>query len=322
MARDPNTIACLLYSGVPMFELSVPITVFGMDRSESGAPNFTLLPIAAENGPLVSTGGVTIHAPYRLDDMRDAGIVIVPGWRGPHETVPEQSVQAIRAAHADGAVIVGLCTGTFVLAAAGLLDGRCAATHWQDAAALATRHPEIRVDPAVLYVDDGDVITGAGTAAGLDTCIHVVARFWGVRAATAIASRLAIPPQRSGAQAQLISSAIQAGSVGDGLSEILEYIVRNLNQQLDIDALAAEFNLSRRTFDRQFRAATGLSPIQWILHQRILRARHLLEDTDLTVNAIAHQVGLSGAVSLRPLFRRVVGVSPQVYRASFHSRKP
>ncbi|WP_167374012.1 GlxA family transcriptional regulator [Mycobacterium paraffinicum] len=318
-----STIAVLMFDGVPMFETSVPISVFGMDRTNSGAPKFRLLPVAAECNPVITTGGVRIHAPYGLEDLEQAGIVMIPSWRGADEDVPKRSLRAIRAAHADGAIVVGLSTGAFVLAATGLLDGRRAATHWLFAAALAARYPKIQVDPAVLYVDDGDVITSAGTAAGLDACLHIVARFWGVKAASAISRRMAIPPRRSGAQAQVISDAIQSGSDSNNLSEIMEFLVRNLDQHIDIDRIAEQFNISRRTFDRQFRAATGLSPIQWILRQRVLRAQHLLETTDLTVEAIAHQVGLSKAVSLRPLFHRIVGVSPQHYRASFrgHSRQ-
>jgi transcriptional regulator GlxA family with amidase domain len=317
MRRLMSTIAVLMFDGVPMFETSVPISVFGMDRTTTGAPKFTLLPVAAEGNPVMTTGGVRIQAPYGLEDLSRAGIVMIPSWRGVREDVPPQSLRAIRAAHADGALIVGLSMGAFVLAATGLLDGRRAATHWLLAPALAARYPQIQVDSAVLYVDDGDVITGAGTAAGLDACIHIVARFWGVNAATAISRRMAVPPQRAGAQAQVISDPAQSGRDGNNLSDIMEYIVRNLDQHVDIDGVAAQFNLSRRTFDRQFRGATGLSPVQWILHQRVLRAQHLLEVTDLTVDAIAHQIGLSQAVSLRPLFRRMVGVSPQTYRTNF-----
>ena len=320
MPRDISTIAVLMFNDVPLFETSVPISVFGMDRTSSGAPNFRLLPIAAEDGALISTGGVRIHAPFGLGDLSDAGIVMIPSWRAAEETVPHRALDAVRAAHADGAVMVGLSTGAFVLAAAGLLNGRRAATHWLYAAALAARYPKIQVDPAVLYVDDGDVITTAGTAAGLDACLHIVARFWGVKAATAIARRMAVAPQRSGAQAQVVADTTEEEDGGNGLSEIMDYVIRNLNEQIDIDRLAARFNLSRRTFDRRFRAATGLSAVQWIMHQRVLRTRHLLEDTDLTLDAIAHQVGLSKAVSLRPQFHRIVGVTPRAYRASFRTR--
>jgi transcriptional regulator GlxA family with amidase domain len=321
MPRKIGTIAVLMFNGVPMFETSVPISVFGMDRTDSGAPKFTLLPVAAEDGPLISPGGIQVQARYGLDDFDDAGIVVIPSWRGAQEIVPEESLEAIRAAHADGAVIVGLYMGVFVLAATGLLDERRAATHWFFAAALAARYPKVQVDPAVLFVDDGDVVTSAGTAAGLDVCIHIVARFWGVKAATAIAGRMAFSPQRSGAQAQVTAGPAQTGSEGNGISEVMEYVIRNLDQQIDVDKLAVQCSLSRRTFDRRFRAGTGLSPIQWIHHQRVLRAQHLLEETDLTINAIARRVGLSKAVSLRPVFRRVVGLTPQDYRASFRQSR-
>ena len=296
MGRDISKIAVLIFNGVPMFETSVPLSVFGMDRTSIGAPRFSLLPVAAEDGPLISTGGIQIRAPYQLDDLDDVGIVMVPSWRDPQEAVPEPSLEAIRRAHADGAVVVGLCMGSFVIAATGLLDGRRAATHWSYATALAARYPNVRVDPSVLFVDDGDVITSAATAAGLDACFHIVRRFWGVKAATAIAQRMVVPPLQSGTQAQHIHGPVQTGTDGNGLSEFMEYVVRHLDQQVDVDTLAAQFHLSRRTFDRHFRAATGLSPMQWILHQRVLRAQHLLEQTDLTVNAIARQVGLSKAV--------------------------
>lgn len=317
--RRVKTVAVLIFDGVPMFETAVPLSVFGVDRSSSGGPRVNLLSVAAERQPLITTGGISIEAPHRLERLPEADIVIVPGWRGPQHTVPPPVLRAVTAAHAQGAVLVGLSMGACVLAATGLLDGRRVAAHWSFASALAAKHPRIQVDPAVLYVDDGEVITSAGTAAGLDACIHVVARFWGVKAATAIARRMAAPPQRSGAEAQLISEELRFGGDGTDVSEMTEYIVRNLDQQIDITKLAARYQLSRRSFDRRFRAATGLSPLQWILHQRILRARHLLEDTDLTVEAIAHQIGLSKAVSLRPLFHRVVGVSPHSYRATFRT---
>jgi transcriptional regulator GlxA family with amidase domain len=320
MPRDPSTVAVLMFSGAALFDMSVPISVFGMDRSDSGAPKFSLLPIATDEQPIVSTGGVKVVPQYGLGDLDDAGIVIVPTWRGADEALPERSVEAIRAAHADGAVVVGLCLGTFVLAAAGLLNGRRAATHSRHAAELAARYPQVRVDPAVLYVDDGDVVTSAGGAAGLDACLHIVARFWGVKAAAAIAGRMANPPPRSGAQSQVVPDVVLDTGDGARLSAIMEYVVRNLDRQFDIEDLAREFAVSRRTFDRHFRAATGLSPVQWVLYQRVLRSQHLLEETDLTVDAIAHQVGLSNAVSLRPVFRRLVGVSPQAYRVDFRDR--
>lgn len=322
MPRNPINVAVLMFGGASLFEMSVPISVFGMDRSDSGAPRFSLRTIAADGEPVISTGGVKIHTQHGRNGLDDAGIVVIPTWRAADQPLPEATAEAIRAAHGDGAIVVGLCLGTFVVAATGLLDGRRAVTHSRYAPELAARYPKVRVDPAVLYVDDGDIVTSAGGAAGLDACIHLVARFWGMTAATAIAGRMAIPPQRSGEQAQCVPGALRDGSDGARVSEIMEYLVGNLDQKVDIDCLAKEFALSRRTLDRHFRAATGLSPIQWLLHQRLLRTQHLLEETDLTIDAIARQVGLSSGVSLRPAFRRAMGVSPQAYRAGFHGRGP
>jgi transcriptional regulator GlxA family with amidase domain len=212
---------------------------------------------------------------------------------------------------------VGLCLGAFVLAAAGLLDGRRSATHWFHAATLAAQYPNVRVDASALFVDEGDVVTSAGTAAGLDACLHVVRRFWGARAANAIARRMVVPPQRSGGQAQYVDEPVSEVHAKDDLALSMEYALEHLAEPLAIDALAARAHQSRRTFDRRFRAHTGVSPKQWLLHQRILRSQRLLENTDLSVDTVARQVGLANAVSLRPHFRRILGISPQSYRDSF-----
>jgi transcriptional regulator GlxA family with amidase domain len=317
--RDRATVAVLMFDGAPMFETSVPISVFGVERTEGGSPAFDLLPVAADDGPLASTGGVRFEAPYGLDALDRAGIVIVPSWRDPLETPPEPVLAAVRTAHDDGALVVGLCLGAFVLAAAGLLDGRRATTHWFHAATLAARYPGVRVDPSVLFVDDGDLITSAGTAAGIDACLHVVRRTWGARAASAIARRMVVPPQRSGGQAQYIDHPLPDRHDGDDLSEVMTYALEHLDARLDVTTLAERAHLSRRTFDRRFRAVTGVSPLRWLLHQRILHAQRLLEDTDLPIDAIARRVGLATAVSLRPHFHRVLGVSPQAYRDTFRT---
>lgn len=319
MPRDRATVAVLMFDRAPMFETAVPISVFGADRTASGAPAFTLLPVAAEPGPLRSTGGVQLHAPYGLDALERAGTVVVPTWRDPLEDPPEPVLAAIRAAHSGGALVVGLCLGAFVLAAAGLLEGRRAATHWFFAPTLAARYPGITVDPDVLFVDDGDLVTSAGTAAGLDACLHVVRRTWGAKAATAIARRMVVPPQRSGGQAQFIDQPVPEVRADESLSSAMTYALEHLAEPLDVDALARRSHLSRRTFDRRFRALTGSSPLQWLLYQRILHARWLLEDTDLPVDTVARHVGLANAVSLRPHFHRVLGVSPQRYRDTFRS---
>lgn len=317
MSRDATTVAVVMFDGAPLFETSVPISVYGVNRCTADVPRFTLLAVAAEPGPVNTTGGIQLSAPHSLDAIKDAGIVVVPSWRDPRERPPEPVLDALREAHADGALIVGLCLGAFVLAAAGLLDGRRASTHWAFAPTLAAAYPRVQVDPTVLYVDDGDVVTSAGTTAGIDACLHVVRRLWGPAAATSIARTMVTPPQRSGGQAQYIDQPLPERAEDDELSRAMAYAVEHLDEVVEVETLAGHVHLSRRTFDRRFRATTGVSPLQWLLHQRILRAQQLLEHTDLPVDAIARRVGLSSAVSLRPPFRRMVGVSPQEYRATF-----
>ncbi|WP_433281526.1 helix-turn-helix domain-containing protein [Pseudonocardia xinjiangensis] len=320
MTRDRATVAVMMFDGAPMFEMSVPISVFGVDRTLDGAPQFHLLSVRGEPGVLTTTSGIEFRVPHGLEALQNAGIVIVPAWRNAQERPPEPALRALRAAHEDGALIVGLCMGTFVLAAAGLLDGRRVATHWYHAPVLAAVCPQVTVDPTVLYEDGGDIVTSAGTAAGLDACLHIVRRYWGAEAATVIARRMVVPPHRSGGQAQYIRHPVPE-IPSDDLGKVMTYALEHLSEALDVETLAARAHLSRRTFDRQFRAATGISPLQWLLHQRILRAQELLEHTGLSVDAIARQVGFSAAVSLRPAFRRAVGVSPQDYRTTFRARE-
>ncbi|RFU37919.1 helix-turn-helix domain-containing protein [Actinomadura logoneensis] len=316
--RDPRTVAVVLFDRVPMFETSVPLSVFGSDPR--GEAPFEVRALAAEPGPIRTSAGLVLHAPHGLDALDDAGMVVVPSWRFGEAEPPADALDALRAAHADGATVVGLCRGAFVLAAAGLLDGRRATTHWRFAPALAERYPKVRVDPAVLFVDEGSVVTSAGTAAGIDACLHLVRREAGARAAASIARRMVVPPQRSGGQAQYIEHPVPEPGVDDPLAPVLEHAVRNLHDPaMDVDALARRAHMSRRSFDRRFREATGTSPLQWLLAQRVLHAQRLLESTDLPIDAIARQVGFANGVALRPHFRRVVGVAPQPYRDTFQT---
>jgi transcriptional regulator GlxA family with amidase domain len=316
--RSPFTrVAVLMFDRTPLFETSVPISVFGVDRTTTGAPAFELLAVAGEPGQIVSTGGVQLVAPHDLAAVADADVVVVPSWRDPDELPPQAVVDALVRAHDRGATIVGLCLGAFVLAGAGLLDGRRVATHWLHAPTLARRYPNVRVDPSVLYVDDGDVVTSAGTAAGIDACLHVVRTAHGARAAAAIARRMVVAPQRTGGQAQFIDQVVPEHVQCDDLTDALDYALGHLREDLDVDDLVARAHMSRRTFDRRFRARLGTSPHQWLLHQRILHAQRLLEDTDLTIDSVAARVGFGTAVTMRPHFRRLVGVSPATYRQTY-----
>jgi transcriptional regulator GlxA family with amidase domain len=319
--RDPLTVAVLVFNRAPMFEASVPVSVFGVDRSDMGVPRFTVLAVAADPGPLTTTAGIQIVAPYGLDALETAATIVVPTWRGPAERPPRQALAALKAAHADGATVVGLCLGAFVLAAAGLLDGRRAATHWMYAPALAAAYPAVCVDSSVLFVDHGDILTSAGTAAGIDACLHLVRREFGAQIASTIARRMVVPPQRSGGQAQYIDRPLPEPGTGDPLADVLTYALQHLDDaDLDVDALAVRAVMSRRSFDRRFRDLTGTSPLQWLLTQRIMLAERLLETTSLSIDTIARQTGFTNGVALRPHFRRVVGIAPQAYRDAFQTR--
>jgi transcriptional regulator GlxA family with amidase domain len=320
--RRPETVAVLLFGGGPIFESSIPLSVFGIDRQDAGVPRYRLLVCGGEEGPLATTGGLSMTTPYGLEALSRAGTVVVPAWRSPGQNPPSEALEALRRAHREGARIIGLCTGAFVLAAAGLLDGRPATTHWMYAPTLAKRFPRVLVDPRELFIDDGDVLTSAGTAAGIDLCLHVVRTDHGTEAANALARRLVVPARRSGGQAQYIDRSLPEEIGSDPLAEVVTWALDNLNQQFDVEALAARAYMSRRTFDRRFRSLTGSAPLQWLISQRVLQAQRLLETTDLSVDEVARRCGFRSPVALRGHFRRQLGVSPAVYRTNFRSRHP
>ncbi|WP_377274300.1 GlxA family transcriptional regulator [Peterkaempfera sp. SMS 1(5)a] len=315
-------MAVLIFGGAPIFESSIPLSVFGVDRQDAGVPRYRLLVCAGEEGPLATTGGLTLTAPYGLDALGRAGTIVVPAWRSISQAPPVEAIAALRKAHQEGARIIGLCTGAFVLAAAGLLDGRPATTHWMYAPTLAKRYPRVHVDPRELFVDDGDVLTSAGTAAGIDLCLHVVRTDHGAEAANALARRLVVPARRPGGQAQYIDRSLPEEIGNDPLAEVVTWALENLNQQFDVEALAARAYMSRRTFDRRFRSLTGSAPLQWLITQRVLQAQRLLETSDLSVDEVARRCGFRSPVALRGHFRRQLGVSPAVYRTNFRSRRP
>jgi len=319
--RRPEIVAVLLFSGAPIFESSIPLSVFGVDRQDAGVPRYRLLVCAGEEGPLATTGGLTMTAPYGLDSLGRAGTVVVPAWRSAAQLPPPESLEALRKAHQEGARIIGLCTGAFVLAAAGLLDGRPATTHWMYAPTLAKRYPQIQVDPRELFIDDGDVLTSAGTAAGIDLCLHVVRSDHGVEAAAALARRLVVPARRTGGQAQYIDRSLPEEIGNDPLAEVVTWALDNLSKQFDVETLAARAYMSRRTFDRRFRTLTGSAPLQWLISQRVLQAQRLLESTEVSVDEVARRCGFRSPVALRGHFRRQLGVSPAVYRTSFRTRQ-
>jgi transcriptional regulator GlxA family with amidase domain len=318
--RRRHTVATVICHGVAPFEMAVPCEVFGIDRSELGVPWYRHMICAAEDPPIRSSQGFTIDTPYGLDDVVRADTVVVPAWGAAqldHEP-PAALLDALRAAHRRGARILSVCTGAFVLAAAGLLDGRRATTHWMYAEALAARYPEIDVDPDVLYVDDGDVMTSAGTAAGIDLCLHVVRLDLGAGIANAVARRMVVPPHREGGQAQFVEAPMTSGEPGsDRFASTLEYMLEHLDEPLSVEAMADRAAMSPRTFARRFRATTGTTPGHWLVRQRVLLAQRLLETTDDPVELIALRCGFGTAAGLRLHFRRVLDTSPLVYRRTF-----
>ncbi|GLZ10702.1 AraC family transcriptional regulator [Actinomadura sp. NBRC 104425] len=319
MPRDPRTIGVVLGDDAPMLEIAVPERVFGL--AVPGGPAFEVVAVPERPGPLTTSAGIRVSAPHPLEALDRAGMVIVPGWREPDRASAAPPVlEALLAAHADGAIVVGLCLGAFVLAEAGLLDGRRATTHWRHTADLAAGYPGVAVVDDALYVDEGTIVTSAGSAAGIDACLYLLRREHGAAVANAVARALVVAPQRTGGQAQFIERPVPEPPVGDAISDAVAYALAHLDDpRLDVARLAAAAHMSRRTFDRRFRQSTGVSPLRWLLTQRVLRAQHLLESTDLGVDAVARRSGFSDGVALRPHFRRLVGVPPQAYRNAFRA---
>lgn len=315
----PPVVAAVAFDGISPFHLSVPCIVFGEDYGVGGVPRFDLRVCAAEPCTLRTTAGFTIEAQHGLEAIEAADIVIVPSWRDPFQPPGDALVGALRAAHARGAQMVGLCLGAFVLAAAGILDGRPATTHWAWAQTFARRFPAIRVDAAVLYVDDGDVLTSAGTAASLDCCLHLLRRRCGARAANYVARRLVVPPHRQGNQAQFVEQPVSVNARDERLSALLEWVQRNLREPHSLDSLAQRVLMSRRTFTRRFKQATGTTVGAWLLGARLSHAQQLLETTGESVDSIAAAAGFGSAVSLRQHFADAFKTSPSSYRREFRA---
>ena len=308
-------VAVLVGEGLALFEFSSVWDVFGADPG-IGQPWYDVVVCSALEPPIqTSCPGVSLSHVRPLSAMRSAGTVIVPPFRNP----PEEALAALRAAHRRGARVMSLCTGAFVLAAAGLLEGRRAATHWASAARLAHSFPGVTVDDRVLYIDDGDILTSAGSAAGLDLCLHVVRKDFGAEAANAVARELVVAPHRSGGQAQFLTSAIREPEATDLFGDTLQWAQENLDDELDVETLARRSAMSTRTFARRFRDSIGSTPHQWLLRQRITLAQRLLERTDLPIDAIASQCGLGSPQNLRVHFRQIVGASPTDYRRTFRA---
>ena len=312
--RAPHSVAVLAYDRLCTFEFGIAVEVFGLPRPE--IPDWYQFKVCAiEPGPLAATGGFRILAEGGLKDLRRADTIIVPGWRGIHTPVPDALVKALRTAHARGARLLSFCSGVFVLAATGLLDGRRATTHWRYAKHLQQMYPAIRIEPDVLYVDEGQVLTSAGSAAALDLSLHLVRRDHGPKIANTVARRLVIPPHRDGGQAQFIDRPVQ--EEGAALAALLDWMRRNLQRELPLRLLAKQAKMSERTFLRRFEEATGTTPKDWLTNERLSRARELLEGSGMAVERVATECGFGSADTLRHHFRTRLQLSPRRYRDRF-----
>ncbi|HWO67554.1 MAG TPA: helix-turn-helix domain-containing protein [Umezawaea sp.] len=312
-----HTVAVLALDKVVPFDLTTPIEVFARAVLPGGQPAYRVRVCAAT--PLVDAGAFTVKAHWGLDALVGADTIILPGCSDVTAPVPADVVAALTSAAANGTRIASICSGAFILAATGLLDGLRATTHWLAAAALAEQHPEIDVDPDVLYVDNGQFLTSAGAAAGLDLCLHLIRRDHG-SAVAAQAARLSVMPlEREGGQAQFIVGDQFPTPRGSVLEPVLRWMDESSDKDLTLEDIAAHANMSTRTLNRRFREQTGTTPLRWLTRARIRRAQHLLESTTHPVDRIAGQVGFGSPTAFRDQFKRVVGTSPSAYRSAFRA---
>jgi AraC family transcriptional regulator, transcriptional activator FtrA len=317
LLRRRPIVAVLAYDGVNTFELGLAAEVFGL--TDMGANWYRVVVCSERPGqPVLANNGISIVTDSSLKVLAQANTIVVPGWLHIEDSPPATLLTALRRAHQRGARVASICSGVFVLAAAGLLDGRRAAAHWAQSEQLASRYPAVRVDPNVLYVDDGDIMSSAGRAAGLDLCLHIVRRDYGAGVANRVAQRLVIPPHREGGQAQFMPQPVYK-TEGNALASVFAWAQCHLDQDLTIARLASRARMSRRSLIRRFEDATGMPPGEWVVQMRVSRARELLETTQLSVERVATATGFGSADALRHHFRLRLGTSPARYRSAFRS---
>lgn len=316
-----RAVVAVAYDGLCTFEFGVATELFGLARPELGVQWYDFSVVAVEPGPLRALGGMTVDAPHDLEAVAAAGTIVLPGWRDIDEAPPAELLDALRRAHADGARIMSICSGVFILAAAGLLDGESATTHWRYTDALRDRFPRIRVEPDVLYIDNGSVLTSAGSAAGLDLGLHLIRRDFGAEVANSVARRLVVAPQRDGGQAQFITP--PAGpQEPTSLASTMAWTLERLDTDLTVTELADHAAMSSRTFARRFRAEVGTSPHRWIVRQRVLLAQSMLETTGQPIDIVARACGFGSPATLRHHFQQVVQTTPSAYRSRFNAALP
>ncbi|AIV76230.1 helix-turn-helix domain protein [Burkholderia pseudomallei] len=313
----PHLVVALAYDRLCTFEFGCAVELFALPRPELGVDWYRFAVCASEPGPVRAAGGIKVQAPYRLALMDRADTIVIPGWRDPDETPPEPLLKKLRAAHRRGARLCSICSGVFVLAAAGVLDGATVTMHWRYAERLQARYPALRVNPDALYVDAGRIVTSAGSAAGLDMLMHLVRRDHGSAIANRVAQRLVLPPHRDGGQAQFVPRPLPSVG-GDRLAKLIDWMRAHAGQPHTLASLAARAAMSPRTLQRQFRDATGLGPYEWLIRERVGLAKEMIErDPALPVARVAALAGFGSEESLRRHFRRIAATSPAAYRRSF-----
>lgn len=316
MPSSTHLVVALAYDHLCTFEFGCTVELFALDRPELGVDWYDFAVCAVEAGPIRAAGGITIAAPYDLALLARADTIIIPGWRDADDAPPPELLEQLRAAAARGARLCSICSGVFVLAAAGLLDGKRASTHWRYAAKLAQRYPRIAVDANALYIDEGQIITSAGSAAGLDMLLHLVRRDYGARVGNLVAQRLVVAPHRQGGQAQFVSRPMPQHEA-NRLSQLMDWLRAHPAQAHTVAAMARRALMSPRTLQRQFLAATGMGPVDWLIRERVAIAKDLLESPHTPMPRVAELSGFGSEESLRRHFRRLLGTSPGAYRKRF-----
>lgn len=310
-------VVALAYDRLCTFEFGCTVELFALERPELGVPWYDFAVCAIEPGPIRAAGGFSMDAPYDPELLRRADTIVVPGWRDPDEAPPEALLALLRAAYARGARLCSICSGVFVLAASGVLDGRPATTHWRYTDKLAQRYPNIAVRPDDLYVDSGQVITSAGSAAGLDMLLHLVRRDYGAHIGNMVAQRLVVPPHREGGQAQFLPRPMAHDETGR-LSALMDWVRRHPADNYSVASMARRAAMSERTLQRQFQQATGLGVIEWLVRERVALVKDLLESSELALAQVAGQAGFRSEESLRHHFRRLTATTPGAYRRQFN----
>jgi AraC family transcriptional activator FtrA len=311
----PHRVVALAYDGLCTFEFGCTVELFALERPELGVDWYDFRVAAIERGPIRAAGGITVQARYAPGWIRQADTIVIPGWRDADEEPPAALLSLIRAAHRRGARLCSICSGVFVLAAAGVLDGQRATTHWRYAERLARRYPRVQVEADALYIDNGQVITSAGSAAGLDMLLHLVRHDYGARVGNLVAQRLVVPPHRAGGQAQFVPRPMPADEAGR-LAQLMDWLRQHPAGPHTVASMAQRAAMSARTLQRQFQQATGLGAAEWLTRERVAIAKDLLE-SPLPLAQVAERAGFGSEESLRHHFRRLVATSPGAYRKAF-----